>query len=468
MKEIIGIKPYQGGEPYIFVSYAHRDRDRIEVILRRLFASGYRIWYDEGIDPGTEWDNNIASHIEGCGCLLAFISANYLNSDNCKDELNFARDLQKDRLLVYLEDVRLPLGMAMRLNRLQAIHQYVYAEQEELYEKLLSVPMFERCLGVGPAVEPSPMPVQKAERRIKVIGVGGAGNNIVARMMEKPVDGVEHIAVNSDAEALDKIAANKKLFLNIDRRTEWTPENIRTVCEDAVKRQREEIAGLLSGADIAFLTCGLGGFTGTGAVAAIAAVAREMGILTVGVASTPFSFEGSSRDKIAKAGLEWLKQHADTLVILHNDRLLSVIPRGMTMADAFRFSDETLIQGVRSIADLIARPGIVRLDFDVLCEAIRGKGLAYLGVGLGEGPGSIVDAARKAIDNPLLETRLKSARSVLVNVTGTDSMSVDEINQAAGLIHAAAGADAGVVLGTATDEDMGDQARVMIIATGLG
>ena len=145
MKQNAGIKPYKGSENYIFVSYAHRDADRVFEVIRRMIDAGLRVWFDEGIDPGTEWDANIASHIVGCSSFVAFISQNYLYSDNCKDELNFARDLKKDRLLVYLEDVKLPLGMAMRLNRLQAIHQYTYAVQEEFYEKLLTVPQFYGC-----------------------------------------------------------------------------------------------------------------------------------------------------------------------------------------------------------------------------------------------------------------------------------------------------------------------------------
>ncbi|MCR4884132.1 MAG: TIR domain-containing protein [Clostridiales bacterium] len=208
-----GMKPYRGDKPYIFISYAHRDRERIAPILRQLISLRYRVWYDEGIDPGTEWDNNIATHIEGCTFLFAFISANYLQSDNCKDELNFARDLQKERLLIYLEDVKLPLGMAMRLNRLQAIHQYTYTRQEDFYDKLVSVP------DLGVCQDPPPQHTEPSETapgnlpRIKVIGVGGAGCNIVNRLMDYGPKLVEYIAVNTDKQSLSHSRAPVRVLI---------------------------------------------------------------------------------------------------------------------------------------------------------------------------------------------------------------------------------------------------------------
>ena len=462
-----GMKPYRGNRPYIFISYAHRDRERIAPILRQLTALRYRVWYDEGIDPGTEWDNNIATHIEGCTFLFAFISANYLQSDNCKDELNFARDLQKERLLIYLEDVKLPLGMAMRLNRLQAIHQYTYSRQEDFYDKLVSVP------DLGVCQDPPPQHAQPSETapgnlpRIKVIGVGGAGCNIVNRLMDYGPKLVEYIAVNTDKQSLSHSRAPVRILIGEKETKGLGAAGSAETGRLAAEENREELVQLMDGADLVFVTCGLGGGTGSGASPVIAGIARALGILTVGVVSLPFRFEGSGRAKAAAAGLEELKASADTLIVLHNDKLMSVASKGMTMADAFRFSDETLNQGLQGIIDLMTVPGIVRLDFGDLCAAMHRKGMAYLGVGIGEGPDRAADAVRKAIDNPLLETRLNSAGTVLVNVTSTADLTMTEVSTVSDGVTAAAKKSAGIVLGTALDETMGDTVRVVIIATEL-
>ena len=480
MSETVRMKPYEGDEPYIFVSFAAGDLGKVEPILRRMFVLGYRMWYDDEHAQGTENDTNIADCIRHCSCLMAFTSCGYSASDSIYD-LCFARSLKKNTLLVHLEETDLPLSMDMRVGNLEDIFRYKCETNEEFYRELRSVHMIRCCLGEPPKPEEpekfsgepaaAGMPAGAAEEEkspgIMVVGVGGAGSNIVSRMANLHLDGVDLLAMNSDAESLSRAVPSRKFLLNINRRGEWTPENIHRVCGEAVELQSAGIRWELRNADIVFLTCGMGGFTGTGAVAAVANLCRDWGIPTVALVSMPFRFEGSARMKVAEAGLTWLKESVDLLVVLYNDRLLSIVDRGTTMQEALSLSDETLIQGVQGIADLIARPGIVRLNFDDLCEAIRGRGLAYLGAGLGEGPDRIKEAAGKAAGNPMLETRLSDAGTVLVNITAAEGLTVDEISEATALISAAASPNAGIVVGTAIDESLGGRIRVIIIAAGL-
>ena len=471
MSGIDGIRPYKGDKPYIFVSYAHLDKDRIAGILRRLIEAGYRVWYDEGIDPGTEWDANIATHIEGCSSFVAFISANYLNSDNCKDELNFARDLRKERLLVYLEDTQLPSGMAMRLNRLQAIHRYTYSDPEAFYEKLFSVPHFEQCRGPKPtppaSTEPSLEYVPAKAPRIVVFGVGGAGLNTLNRMVDEGLKGVTTIAVNTDMQALSHSKADAQILIGM-RATKGlgagaNPE----IGRQAAEESRDAIIEALRDADMAFITCGFGGGTGTGAAPVIARIARDMDILTLGVVSLPFRFESRSRTENARAGLVAMQQSADMVVVLHNDKLLDIIPRNTTMSDSFRLADQTLYQGVRAISDLAVSPGIVKLEMNDLRSALRSRGLGYIGVGVATGAHRVQDAARQAVANPLLGTSLGDARQVLVNITADSSLTVAEVDDASGLIAASVDSRAAMALGTAVDDDLNDAARVIIFATDI-
>ena len=425
-----------------------------------MIGAGYRVWYDEGIDPGTEWDYNIASHITGCASFVAFISANYLASDNCKDELNYARDLQKERLLIYLEDVSLPMGMAMRLNRLQAIHQYTYADPEAFYEKLFSVPHFDACRDTEPAYAyAADKPIS-----IKIIGVGGCGCNTVSRIIKTRAPGVEYIAVNTDSQGLSAAEADQKLLAAEGREIMKMGESLDALEQRMLGRYRQKITDMLSGADLVFVTCGLGGMAGSGLTPAIAAIAREMGILTVGVVSMPFRFE-RNRVEIARGAMEKLRQNADTLVVLHNDQLMSM-GAGMTMSAAFALADETLCQGVQGIADLLTAPGIVALDFEDLRANLKDRGIGYIGVGLSNGPQRAAQAAAQAVANPMLVNGLGQARSVLVNITADDSLSLAEVDTVSQAVQSAASGSAQVALGTALDSGMQRSACVIVIATG--
>ncbi len=302
---------------------------------------------------------------------------------------------------------------------------------------------------------------------IRVIGVGGAGTNAVNRMVEADLKGVEFIAINTDSQALALSKAPVKIQIG-DKLTKGlgagaNPE----VGQRAAEESREEIAKTVKGSDLVFVTCGMGGGTGTGAAPVIAEIAREQGILTIGVVSKPFLFEGRQRMKNAEAGIERLKASVDTLVVVPNDRLLSVVTKGTTMIEAFRIADDTLRQGIQGISDLIAVPSLINLDFADVRTVMQSRGLAHMGIGIGKGENRMVDAAKQAISSPMLETSIDGARAVLINITGGPDMSILDINEAAQLITAAADPEANIIFGTGTDEQLTDEVKITVIATGF-
>ena len=264
---------------------------------------------------------------------------------------------------------------------------------------------------------------------IKVIGVGGAGTNAVNRMIESGLQGVDFIAVNTDKQALTLSKAPTKVQIG-DKLTKGlgagaNPE----VGKHAAEESREEISNFIKGADLVFVTCGMGGGTGTGAAPVIAELARDMGILTIGVVSKPFLFEGRQRMKNAEAGIERLKANVDTLVVVPNDRLLSVVTKGTSVTEAFRIADDTLRQGIQGISDLIAVPNLINLDFADVRTVMEARGLAHMGIGVGKGENRMVDAARQAISSPMLETSIDGARAVLINITGGPDTSIIDIKR---------------------------------------
>ena len=302
---------------------------------------------------------------------------------------------------------------------------------------------------------------------IKVIGVGGAGTNAVNRMVDSGLRGVDFIAVNTDKQALAMSKAPIQIQIG-DKLTKGlgagaNPE----VGQKAAEESREEIANTIKGSDLVFVTCGMGGGTGTGAAPVIAETAREMGILTIGVVSKPFLFEGRQRMKNAEAGIEKLKANVDTLVVVPNDRLLSVVTKGTTMTDAFRIADDTLRQGIQGISDLIAVPSLINLDFADVRTVMSSRGLAHMGIGIGKGENRMVDAAKQAISSPMLETSIDGARAVLINITGGPDTSIIDINEAAQLITAAADPEANIIFGAGIDETMDDEVKITVIATGF-
>ena len=302
---------------------------------------------------------------------------------------------------------------------------------------------------------------------IKVVGVGGAGTNAVNRMVDSGLKGVEFIAVNTDKQALALCKADEKIQIG-EKVTKGLGAGANPdVGQKAAEENREDVANAIKGSDLVFVTCGMGGGTGTGAAPVIAEVARDMGILTIGVVSKPFMFEGRQRMRNAESGIERLKAHVDTLVVVPNDRLLSVVTKGTTMTDAFKIADDTLRQGIQGISDLIAMPSLINLDFADVRTVMQSRGLAHMGIGIGKGENRMVEAAKMAISSPMLETSIDGARAVLINITGGPDTSIIDINEAAQLITAAADEDANIIFGAGIDENMKDEVKITVIATGF-
>ncbi len=302
---------------------------------------------------------------------------------------------------------------------------------------------------------------------IKVIGVGGGGNNAVNRMIESGLRGVEFISVNTDKQALFTSKAEHKLQVG-EKLTRGlgagaNPE----IGKKAAEESREDIAQLLQGADMVFITSGMGGGTGTGAAPIVAEIAKELGILTVGVVTKPFTFEGKRRMLHAEQGVQELKNRVDTLVTIPNDRLLQVIEKRTTMLEAFKIADDVLMQGVQGISDLIAVPGLVNLDFADVKTIMSEQGLAHMGIGKASGENRAAEAARQAIQSPLLETSIAGAKGVLLNITGGSNLGLLEVNEAAELVAQAADQDANIIFGAVINEDLKDEIRITVIATGF-
>ena len=302
---------------------------------------------------------------------------------------------------------------------------------------------------------------------IKVVGCGGGGNNAVNRMVDAGLRGVEFISVNTDRQALGQTNAQVKIQIGEKLTKGLGAGAIPEVGRRAAEESREEIASALKGADLVFITAGMGGGTGTGAAPVVAEIARDLGTLTIAVVTKPFNFEGKQRMKNAEAGIAELKQHVDTLVVIPNDRLLQVVNKGTTMLEAFRIADDVLRQGIQGISDLIAVPAMINLDFADVKTVMESGGMAHMGIGIGRGENKLVEAAKNAISSPLLETNIDGARAVLINVTGGEDISIVDINEAANLVMEAADPDANIIFGAGIDETMGDEVRITVIATGF-
>ena len=302
---------------------------------------------------------------------------------------------------------------------------------------------------------------------IKVVGCGGGGNNAVNRMVDAGLRGVEFISINTDKQALGTSNAQVKIQIGEKLTKGLGAGAVPEVGRRAAEESREEIASALKGADLVFITAGMGGGTGTGAAPIVAEIARDLGTLTIAVVTKPFNFEGKQRMKNAETGIEELKQHVDTLVVIPNDRLLQVVSKQTTMLEAFRIADDVLRQGIQGISDLIAVPAMINLDFADVKTVMESGGMAHMGIGIGTGENKLVDAAKNAIASPLLETNIDGARAVLINVTGGADISIVDINEAANLVMEAADPDANIIFGAGIDETMGDDVRITVIATGF-
>ncbi len=303
--------------------------------------------------------------------------------------------------------------------------------------------------------------------RIKVIGVGGGGNNAVNRMIEEGVEGVEFIALNTDAQALQYSKAGITMQIGATLTRGLGAGANPEVGKLAVEESRSQIEEVLEGADMVFVTAGMGGGTGTGAAPAVARIARELGALTIGIVTRPFTFEGRKRSRNAESGIEAMRKAVDTLIIIPNDRLLGVVDKKTPMLEAFREADNVLRQGVQGISDLIAVPGLINLDFADVKTIMCNQGTALMGIGIAEGEGRAVEAVKQAISSPLLETTIDGAQGVIMNITGGSDLSLYEVQEAADIVTSATDEELNMIFGSIINENLKNKIIVTVIATGF-
>ncbi|PLS16600.1 cell division protein FtsZ [Bacillus sp. M6-12] len=302
---------------------------------------------------------------------------------------------------------------------------------------------------------------------IKVIGVGGGGNNAVNRMIEHGVQGVEYISVNTDAQALNLSKAEIKMQIGGKLTRGLGAGANPEVGKKAAEESKEQLEEALRGADMVFVTAGMGGGTGTGAAPVIAQIARDLGALTVGVVTRPFTFEGRKRATQAQGGISALKEAVDTLIVIPNDRILEIVDKSTPMLEAFREADNVLRQGVQGISDLIATPGLINLDFADVKTIMSNKGSALMGIGIASGENRAAEAAKKAVSSPLLETSIDGAQGVLMNITGGTNLSLFEVQEAADIVASASDQDVNMIFGSVINEALKDEIVVTVIATGF-
>ena len=306
---------------------------------------------------------------------------------------------------------------------------------------------------------------QESSAKIIVVGVGGAGNNAVNRMIDENISGVEFIGINTDSQALTlckaptAIQIGEKLTKGLGAGAQ--PE----IGEKAAEENVDELTQAIKGADMVFVTCGMGGGTGTGAAPVVAKISKDMGILTVGVVTKPFKFEARTRMANAESGIEKLKENVDTLIVIPNDKLLEIVDRRTTMPDALKKADEVLQQAVQGITDLINVPGLINLDFADVKTVMVDKGVAHIGIGTATGDDKAIEAVKQAVTSPLLETTIEGASHVIINISG--DISLIEANEAASYVQELAGDNANIIFGAMYDESVTDQATITVIATGL-
>lgn len=303
--------------------------------------------------------------------------------------------------------------------------------------------------------------------RIRVIGVGGGGNNAVDRMIDAGIKSAEFVAMNTDYQALIRSKAELKIQLGAELTKGLGAGADPSIGEKAAQESIDQIKEVLQDNDLVFITAGMGGGTGTGAAPVVASIAREMGILTVAVVTKPFNFEGKKRMENAEKGIENLRQYVDTLVIIPNEKLLSVVPKGTPIVKAFQVADDVLRQGIQGISDLIVNPALINLDFNDVRTVMSDKGLAHMGIGCGEGENRTLEAVRQAVQSPLLETDIEGATGVIINVTGGLDISLSEVAEASKLVQDVVDSSANIIFGAGVDEELGDKVVVTIIATGF-
>jgi cell division protein FtsZ len=341
-----------------------------------------------------------------------------------------------------------------------------HAFSSDLPENIMSPPAPEPPS--APAAYYPPAPEAVGAPQLRVVGVGGAGVNAVNRMIEAEVAGVEFVAVNTDAQSLQQSDADKTVQIGADLTKGLGSGSDPERGRNAAMEDYDRIKAELKGSDMVFITAGQGGGTGTGGAPVVARIARELGSLTVGIVTKPFGFEGSRRAQAAEQGIEALADEVDTLIVVPNNKLLSVLDKQTSMMEAFRVADDVLRQGVQGISDLITLPGLINLDFADVRTIMSDAGPALLGIGMGQGEKRAIDAAAQAVSSPLLETTLEGAKSILLSITGGNDLSLWEVNEAAQAVAEAAHPDANIIFGAMVDEKLDSQVWVTVVATGYG
>ena len=302
---------------------------------------------------------------------------------------------------------------------------------------------------------------------IKVIGIGGGGNNAVNRMINANITSAQFVAINTDKQALLMSKAEMRLQIG-EKLTRGLGAGAEPdIGQKAAEESKASISEMLKDCDLVFITAGMGGGTGTGAAPVVAQIAKEMGILTIAVVTKPFAFEGKKRLLNAEKGLENLKKYVDTLVVIPNDKLFQIAPKGTPMVEAFRYADDVLRQGIQGISDLIVTPSLINLDFADVRSIMKNRGLAHMGIGHGKGDNKTIEAVRQAVTSPLLETTIEGATGVLLNVKGGLDLPLDEVYEAADLVRGVVDADCNIIFGSGIDEAMNDEVEITIIATGF-
>jgi cell division protein FtsZ len=334
----------------------------------------------------------------------------------------------------------------------------------DIPENILDRPGTPTRVAPDPVATPDPLrgPV------LRVVGVGGAGVNAVNRMIEAEVEGVDFIAVNTDVQSLEQSAAPQIVHIGADTTRGLGSGSNPDLGRKSAIEDYDHLKSLLKGADMVFIAAGAGGGTGTGAAPVVARISREVGALTVGIITKPFSFEGSRRGEQADQGIDELQEEVDTLIVIPNSRLLSVLDKSTSMVEAFRVADDVLRQGVQGISDLVTLPGLINLDFADVRTIMSKAGQALLGIGMSTGEHRALEAAQHAVASPLLETSVEGARSILLSITGGSDLSLWEVNEAAKAVSEAAHPDANIIFGAMVDEKVSDQVWVTVVATGYG
>lgn len=310
-------------------------------------------------------------------------------------------------------------------------------------------------------------PWKAAQARIKVLGVGGGGGNAINRMIDEGIDGVEFIAINTDVQVLSLNKAEKKVQIGPRTTGGLGAGSYPEIGRKSAEESKDELRKVIEGADLVFITAGMGGGTGTGASPVIASIAKELGILTVAVVTRPFTFEGKQRMQQAEDGIKGLLQFVDTLIIISNDKLLRIIDKKTPINEAFRIADNVLFYAVKGISEIITKPGLINVDFADVRTTLTGAGNAWFGIGAGRGENRAVDAARQAISSPLLEYSITGATRVLLNITGGKNLTLYEVNEASTFVRETVGDSANLIFGTVLQEDLDDEVRVSLIAAGF-